>query len=167
MNKQNDFESILVPVINPEAHNFIFGQSHFIKTVEDIHELMVSSVPGISFGLAFAEASGPRLIRTTGTSKKMTELALKNVKNVGCGHTFFLFLENAFPINILPALKMVPEVVNIFCATANPAQVIIARSAQGSGVCGVIDGGSPLGTETPGEAKKRKEFLRSLGYKLS
>lgn len=155
-----------IAVKNPDAKNFIFGQTHFIKSVEDLHEALVSSVPGIQFGLAFCEASGPRKIRTSGTNDAMVKLALDNAKTVGAGHTFFIFLENAFPVNVLNSIKMVPEVCHIFCATANPVEVIVAQTKQGRGVLGVIDGGSPLGLETKEEVKKRKEFLRMIGYKL-
>ncbi len=155
----------LVPVHNPDAKNLIFGQSHFIKTVEDVHEVLVSTVPGIKFGLAFCEASGPRLIRSTGTDQKMEKLAVHNAEAVGAGHTFFLFLENAFPINVSNGIKMIPQIVRIFCATANPVQVIVAESDQGRGVMGVIDGGSPLGVETASDVKARKKFLRDIGYK--
>lgn len=158
-------KTVSVSIDNPENKNFIFGQSHFIKTVEDLHETLVSSVPGIQFGLAFSEASGPRLIRTSGTNKKMIDLAAKNALTIGCGHTFIIFLENAFPINVLRDIKLVPEVVTIFCATANATSVIIAEDSVGRGVLGVIDGGSPLGIEDTEEKKKRKEFLRTIGYK--
>jgi adenosine/AMP kinase len=157
----------IVPIENPQNHNLIIGQSHFIKTVEDIHEALISAVPNIKFGLAFCEASGPRLIRSSGTSGAMEQLAVGNAKAVGCGHTFFIFLENAFPINVTTAIKLVPEVVHIFCATANPVQVVVAKSTQGGGILGVIDGGSPLGVEDEPERKKRIAFLRTIGYKLS
>lgn len=156
----------VVKIENPDAKNFIFGLSHFIKTVEDLHEALVNTVPGIKFGLAFSEASGPRLIRTSGTSEEMIALAVKNAKSVACGHTFFIFLENAFPINVLHAVKMVPEVVRIFCATANPVEVIVARTTQGGGVLGVVDGGSPTTVETEKEVTMRKELLRKFGYKF-
>ncbi|HUD19006.1 MAG TPA: adenosine-specific kinase [Patescibacteria group bacterium] len=155
-----------IAVHNPEAKNFIFGQSHFIKTVEDLHETLAESVPGIKFGLAFCEASGPQLVRTSGTDKAMIDLAAKNALTVAAGHTFFIFLENAFPINVLSAIKNVSEVVTIFCATANPTEVIVAETKLGRGVLGVIDGGTPKGTESKVEEKKRKEFLRTIGYKL-
>lgn len=156
----------VVNIINPDNKSFIFGQSHFIKSVEDIHEAIVSSVPAVKFGLAFCEASGPCKIRVSGTSKDMENLAVKNAKAVGCGHTFFLFLDNAFPINVLPALSRVSEIVSIFCATANPLQVIVARTKQGGGVLGVVDGKSPQGIENSNEVKDRKKFLRNLGYKF-
>ncbi len=156
----------LVKITNPDGKNLIFGQSHFIKTVEDLHEAMVNAVPGIKFGLAFCEASGPRFIRTSGTDDGMVKLAVTNAELVGCGHIFFIFLENAFPINVLNAIKMVPEVVRIFAATANPLEVIVARSKQGGAVLGVVDGGSPLGIETKKDVVYRKDLLRKFGYKL-
>ena len=124
----------VVRIENPKAVNLIIGQSHFIKTVEDLHEALVNTVPGIKFGMAFCEASGPRLIRTTGTSDALVRLAVKNAKAVGCGHAFFIFLENAYPINVLNSIKIVPGVVRIFCATANPVEVIVARTEQGGGI---------------------------------
>lgn len=156
----------IIQVKNPDAKNLIFGQSHFIKTVEDLHEALTGAVPEIKFGLAFCEASGPRLIRSSGSDESMINLAVKNAKKVGCGHTFFIFLENAFPINVLNQVKMVPEVIRIFAATANPLQVIVGETEQGKGVLGVIDGGSPLGIEKAEDVKARKEFLRKIGYKL-
>jgi hypothetical protein len=156
----------IIKVINPAGVNLIFGQSHFVKTVEDLHELLVTSVPGVRFGLAFCEASGDRLVRTSGTSDGMVKLAAENAMTVGCGHTFFIFLENAFPINVLNAVKMTPEVARIFCATANQLEVVVAVSNQGRGVLGVIDGGAPLGIESKTDKTKRKAFLRKIGYKL-
>ena len=155
-----------VKIKNPDIKNLIFGQSHFIKTVEDLHEALVGAVPGIKFGLAFAEASGPCLIRTSGTDDAMVALAVANAKAVGCGHTFFIFLENAFPINVLNSVKMVPEVVRIFAATANPLEVIVARTKQGGAVLGVVDGGAPTGVEKEKDVRYRKELLRKFGYKL-
>lgn len=157
---------ISVKIKNPDGKNLIFGQAHFIKTVEDIHEALVGAVPGIKFGLAFCEASGPRLIRTSGTDETMVKLALTNAQAVGCGHTFFIFLENAFPINVLNAVKMVPEVVRIFAATANPMEVIVARTKQGGGVLGVVDGGHPTEVEKKSDVVFRSELLRKIGYKL-
>ena len=155
-----------VPIEKPEAINFILGQTHFIKTVEDIHEAMVTHVPGIQFGLAFCEASGKCLIRWTGTDDEMIELAQKNASAIAAGHTFILFLgEGFFPINVLNALKMVPEVCRIFCATANPTQVVVAETEQGRGVLGVIDGFSPKGVEGKDGIAWRKGFLRTIGYK--
>lgn len=156
----------LVNIKNPDSKNLIFGQSHFIKTVEDLHEAMVGAVPGIKFGLAFCEASGPCLIRTSGTDEAMVKLAVENAKLVGCGHTFFIFLENAFPINVLNAVKMVPEVVRVFAATANPLEVIVTRTKQGGAVLGVVDGGSPKDVETGKDILYRKKLLRTFGYKL-
>ena len=138
---------------NPENFNLILGQSHFIKTVEDVHELLINSVPGIEFGLAFCEASGPCLIRSSGTDDELVELAKNNAQNIGAGHSFIIFLKNAFPINILPGLKQVPEIGRIFCATANLVEVIIAENSQGRGILGVIDGEKPKGFE------KDKDFI--------
>lgn len=156
----------VITIYNPDAKNLIFGQAHFIKTVEDIHEVLVGAVPGIKFGLAFCEASGPRLIRTSGTDEAMIKLAATNAKAIGCGHTFFIFLENAFPINVLNTVKMVPEVVRIFSATANPLEVIVARTKQGGGVLGIVDGGAPTHVEKESDIIYRKELLRKFGYKL-
>lgn len=155
----------LVEIKKPENMNIIIGQTHFIKTVEDIHELMVGSIPGIEFGLAFCEASGPRLIRTSGTEKKLINIAANNAKAVGAGHSFFLVLGNAYPINILPRLKQVPEVVSIFCATANPLQVVLAETDEGRAILGVVDGWSPVGVEKEKDKVARKKFLRTIGYK--
>lgn len=153
-------------ITNPDGINLILGQSHFIKTIEDIHEILVQTVPDIKFGLAFCEASGPCLIRYTGTDDKLVKLAKDNISNIAAGHSFILFLGNVFPINILNALRNVPEVCNIFCATANPVQVLIAETDMGRGIAGVIDGFSPKGFEKEDDIKERKEFLRKIGYKL-
>ena len=156
-----------VAIEKPEAINFVLGQTHFIKSVEDIHEAMVSTVPGIKFGLAFCEASGKCLIRWTGTDEAMIELAKRNASAIGAGHTFLLFLgEGFYPVNVLNALKMVPEVCRIFCATANPTQVVIAETEQGRGVLGVVDGFLPQGVEDEEGIAWRKGFLRAIGYKL-
>lgn len=156
----------LVSIEKPEEINFVLGQSHFIKTVEDIHEALVSTVPGIRFGLAFCEASGKCLIRWSGTDEQMIELAQKNAQKIGAGHSFILFLGNGFyPINVLNAIRNVPEVCRIFCATANPTQVIVAQSEQGRGILGVIDGFSPQGIEGEEDIAWRKNFLRKIGYK--
>ena len=156
----------LIPIEKPEPINFILGQSHFIKTVEDIHEVLVTTVPNIKFGLAFCEASGKCLVRWSGTDDTMVDLAKKNALAVGAGHSFILFLgEGFFPINVLNAIKQVPEVAHIFCATANPTQVIVAESEQGRGILGVIDGSSPLGIEDEQGIAWRKGFLRMIGYK--
>jgi adenosine/AMP kinase len=157
----------LVAIEKPETTNFILGQSHFIKTVEDIHEALVTAVPGIKFGLAFCEASGECLIRHTGTDSDLIAMAQKNAQTIGAGHSFIIFLgEGFFPINVLKAVQGVPEVVAIFCATANPTQVIVAESEQGRGIMGVIDGFSPRGIESEEGIAWRKGFLRQIGYKL-
>ena len=156
-----------VKIEKPEPVNFILGQSHFIKTVEDMHETLVTSVPGIKFGLAFCEASGDCLVRWTGTDEAMIELAKQNAFAIGAGHSFILFLaEGFYPVNVLNAVKMVPEVTHIFCATANPTEVIVAESEQGRGILGVVDGFSPKGIEDDEGIKWRKGFLRMIGYKL-
>ena len=160
-------ELTTVAIEKPEAINFVLGQTHFIKSVEDIHEAMVTCVPGIKFGLAFCEASGECLIRCTGTDEEMIELAKRNAAAIGAGHSFILFLgEGFFPINVLNALKMVPEVCRVFCATANPTQVIVAEIEQGRGILGVVDGFSPKGVEGDEGIAWRKGFLRAIGYKL-
>lgn len=162
-----DINLSTVKIDKPENINFILGQSHFIKTVEDLHEALVTAVPGIKFGLAFAEASGPRLIRYSGTDEEMIKLANKNLKNIGAGHSFIIFLgEGFFPINVLKSIKNVPEVVNIFCATSNPTEVLVAETDGGRGIIGVIDGGTPNGIETEKDIIDRKDFLRKIGYKL-
>lgn len=155
-----------VKIKKPEDLNFIFGQSHFIKTVEDIHEVLVNAVPGIKFGLAFCESSGPCLVRSSGTDEKLVKLAEKNALKIGAGHTFIVFLGNAYPINVLNAIKGVPEVCRIFCATANSVEVIVGETEQGRAVLGVVDGNSPKGIEKKEDEKERKEFLRKIGYKL-
>lgn len=150
----------------PEGCNLIFGMSHFIKTVEDLHELMVNSVPGVKFGLAFSEASGDRLIRFSGNDDELANSAARNLMKIASGHCFLIFMKNAYPVNILPALKNVYEVVNVFCATANSVQALIARTEQGGGIVGVVDGEAPLGVEDEAARQKRHQFLRSIGYKL-
>lgn len=155
-----------VAVEKPADMNFILGQSHFIKTVEDLHEAIVTTAPAMKFGLAFCEASGPSLVRTSGNDERLTALARENAVRIACGHTFIVFLEGGFPVNILNAVKNVPEVCSIFCATANPAEVIVAETAGGRGIVGVVDGNVPKGVETPADADARKRFLRSIGYKL-
>jgi adenosine/AMP kinase len=156
----------LVSIQKPEEVNVILGQSHFIKTVEDLHETLIQSVPGLKFGVAFCEASGPRLIRFSGTDEEMTALARKTCADVAAGHFFAVFLNEAFPINVLNGIKMVPEVCRIFCATANPLQVIVVETPEGRGVAGVIDGETPLGEEGNDDRQKRHDFLRMIGYKL-
>jgi len=156
----------VVEIKNPKELNFILGQTHFIKSVEDLHEALVTAVPGIKFGLAFCEASGPCLIRRSGTDESLVNLAVKNAEAIGAGHMFIIFLDGSFPINVLPAIKAVPEVCHIFCATANPVQVIVAETEQGRGILGVIDGSSPKGIESEADIEDRKAFLRTIGYKL-
>jgi adenosine/AMP kinase len=160
-------ELTTVPIEKPEAVNFILGQSHFIKTVEDLHEAMVSAVPGIGFGLAFCEASGACLVRWTGTDDAMIELAKKNAMAISAGHSFIIFLaEGFFPINVLNAVKMVPEVCRVFCATANPTQVLVAETEGGRAILGVVDGFKPKGVENDEGIAWRKGFLRQIGYKI-
>ena len=157
----------IVTVEKPESINFILGQSHFIKTVEDIHEALVNTVPGIKFGLAFCEASGECLVRWSGTDPEMIELARKNALALSAGHSFIIFLANGFyPLNVINTLKNVPEVVRIFCATANPVQVIVAETEQGCGILGVVDGFRPKGVEDEQGISWRKGILRQFGYKL-
>ena len=150
----------------PEDANIIIGQTHFIKTAEDLYEVMVGAVPGIKFGLAFNEASGPCLVRAEGNNSELKALAIKNVKAIGAGHVFVIVLKDAFPINVLNAIKNCPEICSIFCATANEVEVVIAQTDLGRGVLGVIDGDSPKGVETDKDVQERKEFLRMIGYKL-
>ncbi|HEX9828708.1 MAG TPA: adenosine-specific kinase [Bacteroidota bacterium] len=155
-----------VTIEKPEATNFILGHSHFIKTVEDIYEAVVQTNPQMKFGVGFCEASGPALIRWVGNDQNLTELAKKNAMNLSCGHCFIVFMEDGFPINILNAIKSLPEVCTIFCATANPVEVVVAETEQGRGILGVIDGVRTKGIETEADIKTRKEFLRKIGYKL-
>lgn len=155
-----------VPVEKPADLNVILGQSHFIKSVEDIHEAVVTAVPGAKFCLAFCEASGPRLVRWSGTDADLTDLARRNAQAIGAGHTFILFLRDCFPINVLPAVRQVPEVCGIFCATANPLEVIVAETPRGRGILGVVDGAPPLGVEGEKDIAERKALLRRFGYKL-
>ena len=155
----------IVKIDKPEEMNLILGQSHFIKTVEDLHEVLVGTVPGIEFGLAFCEASGPALVRASGTSDELTELAKDNALALSAGHVFIILLRNAFPINVLNAVKMVPEVCRIYCASANPVEVIVAETEQGRGVLGVVDGVRPAGIESEADIEHRKQFLRQIGYK--
>lgn len=159
-------ELVTVKIQKPDEVNLILGQSHFIKTVEDIHEALVSSVPGIKFGLAFCESSGPALVRASGTDEELVELAKQNAMELGAGHCFLVLLRNAFPINVLNAIKQVPEVCHIYCATANPVEVVLAQTEQGRGILGVIDGLRTKGIETEEDVAKRKAFLRNIGYKL-
>ena len=156
----------VVKIEKPDDMNFILGQSHFIKTVEDIHEAIVNINPGIKFGLAFCEASQKALVRFSGNDDQLIQLAQKNALNLSCGHSFIIFLGNAFPVNILNAIKNVPEVARVFCATANPTEVLVAETVLGRGILGVIDGVKTKGIETDTDIKERKDFLRQIGYKF-
>ena len=160
-----DFKTKIVPVNIPEDTNVIFGMSHFIKTVEDIYETLVSSSTSLKFGVAFCEASMKRLIRTDGNDPVLIELASSAAFDVACGHTFFIYLRDGFPINVLSRVKAVPEVCSIFCATANPLQVIVIETIQGRGVLSVIDGETPLAIETDDDKAERVAFLKKIGYK--
>jgi adenosine/AMP kinase len=154
-----------IKIEKPDELNMILGHSHFIKTVEDLHEAMVNTVPGAKFGLAFCEASGPCLVRYTGTDDELVELAKKNAFRLSAGHSFILFMKDMFPVNVLNTIKQVPEVCRIFCATANPVEVLIAETDAGRGIIGVIDGFSSKGVETEEDVQERKGFLRMIGYK--
>jgi uncharacterized protein len=157
----------IVKIEKPDVINFILGQSHFIKTVEDLHEALVNTVPGLKFGLAFCEASDKCLVRWSGTDESMIELAKKNAQAIGAGHSFILFLgDGYFPINVLNSVKALPEVAHIYCATANPTEVLVAQTDQGRGILGVVDGFSPKGVENDGDIAWRKELLRKIGYKF-
>jgi len=155
----------VVKIKLPEECNVILGTTHFIKTVEDLYETLVNSVPNIKFGLAFCESSGECLVRVDGTDEELKEAAAKNALNLGCGHSFLIFLRNAYPINVLNAIKRVPEVCTIYAATANPLEVIVAETDQGRGILGVVDGLRPKGIEDEKGIQWRKEFLRKIGYK--
>ncbi|HVN48948.1 MAG TPA: adenosine-specific kinase [Bacteroidota bacterium] len=157
----------IVKIEKPEATNFILGQSHFIKTVEDIHEAIVQTNPQIKFGLGFCESSGPALVRFTGNDDILIEMAKQNAMALACGHVFIVFIEHGFPVNILNTIKNVPEVCNIYCATANPVEVIVAETEQGRGILGVIDGMKTQGVETDDDIKGRKSLLRKIGYKIA
>jgi uncharacterized protein len=159
-------ETTVVRIEKPEDLNFILGQSHFIKTVEDLYEAIVQTVPGMKFGIAFCESSGPALVRYAGNEPGLIELAQRNALNLSAGHSFIIFLDGGFPINVLNTIKSVPEVCRIFCATANPVEVIIAETEQGRGILGVIDGVKTKGIETETDIQNRKALLRKIGYKL-
>jgi hypothetical protein len=159
-------ELVTVKIIKPDEVNVILGQSHFIKTVEDLHESLVAAVPGIQFGLAFCESSGACLVRWTGTNEEMIDLAKSNGYALSAGHSFIIFLKNAYPINVLNAVKMVPEVCHIFCATANPVEVVLADTGSGRGILGVVDGLKAKGIEDDTGIAWRRGFLRTIGYKL-
>ncbi len=154
-----------IKIDKDEETNVIIGQSHFIKTVEDIYEAMVTTVPDIKFGVAFCEASGDRLIRFDGTDEQLEELAVKNAEKINAGHCFVLFIKDAFPINVLQRLKEVPEICRIYCATANPLEVIVAKTESGRGILGVIDGKPTVGVEDDKDKEERIEFLQNIGYK--
>jgi uncharacterized protein len=160
-------ELLTVKIEKPDEINLILGQSHFIKTVEDLHEALVTCVGGIKFGLAFCEASGPCLVRASGTDPELLALAQRNALNLAAGHAFLILLRNVFPINVLNAVKNVPEVCRIFCATANPVEVIVAATEQGRAILGVVDGFPSKGIETEHDIEERKALLRRFGYKLS
>jgi adenosine/AMP kinase len=155
-----------VAIDNPEELNLVLGQSHFIKTVEDLHEVLAQSSASLSFGLAFCEASGPRLVRSSGNDDGLVALAERNALAIGAGHSFIVFLRGGFPVSVLNAIKLVPEVCRIFCATVNPAEVIVGETEQGRAILGVVDGSSPLGVETPADVDERRALLRRFGYKL-
>jgi len=159
-----DIESVAIEI--PEGCNIILGQTHFIKSIEDLYEIIATTVPQAKFGIAFTEASGPCLIRTEGTDHELVNVCVQNLQKMGAGHVFCIILKNAFPINVLNQIKNCPEVCRIFCATANPVEAIIASSSQGKGVLGVIDGFPPKGVEAAEDKAHRKEFLRKIGYKL-
>lgn len=159
-----EFKSIKLEI--PDGCNVILGQTHFIKTAEDLYEIIITTVPNARFGIAFTEASGPCLIRTEGNDKGLIEVCVKNLQAVGAGHVFCILLRDAYPINVLNQIKNCAEVCTIFCATANPVEVIVATTSQGSGVAGVIDGSAPKGVETSEDRTIRQEFLRKIGYKL-
>jgi len=155
-----------VRIEKPEDLNFILGHSHFIKTVEDLHEALVQAGAHLRFGLAFCESSGPCLIRRSGNDAELVRLAVANAGAIGAGHSFIVFLEGGFPVSVLNAVKSVPEVCRIFCATANPVEVVLAETEQGRAILGVVDGSSPLGVETEQDVAERKALLRRFGYKL-
>jgi len=157
---------VSVTIEKPETVNLILGQAHFIKTVEDLHEALVTAVPGVAFGLAFCESSGPCLVRWSGTDQELVELARRNALAIGAGHSFVILLRNCYPINVLPAIRQVPEVCSIYCATANPVDVVLSETPRGRGILGVVDGQSPKGVEQESDIAARKALLRQFGYKL-
>ena len=158
-------ELSLVPIEKPDELNLVLGQAHFIKTVDDLHEALAGSSPQLRFGVAFCESSGPRLVRRSGNDGELVELAVRNMRAIGAGHAFLVFLREGFPVNVLNQLKQVPEVCRIYCATANPVEVVVAETRQGRAILGVVDGGAPLGVETEADVAARRELLRRLGYK--
>jgi len=158
-------ETKSVPIRFPEGANIILGQSHFIKTVEDLYEILISAVPGMKFGVAFCEASGPCLIRFDGNDAELKAAAVKIASDVGAGHSFVIVMTDGFPINVLNAVKTCPEVCRVYCATANPVEAIVVETGQGRGILGVVDGGSPRGVENEDDIRARRAFLRTIGYK--
>ncbi|MCL4510662.1 MAG: adenosine-specific kinase [Bacteroidetes bacterium] len=156
----------VVNIEKPDDVNFILGQSHFIKTIEDLHEAIVQTVPQMKFGIGFCESSGPALVRFSGNDDELIEMAKKNALSLSAGHSFVIFMRDGFPVNILNTIKNIPEVVNIYCATGNPAQIVVAETGQGRGILGVIDGVRSKGIETETDKKARHDFLRKIGYKL-
>lgn len=154
-----------VRIEKPDDVNVVVGQAHFIKTVDDLHEVLAGASPHLRFGIAFCEASGPRLVRRSGNDPALVDLAVRNAQAIGAGHAFVVFLREGFPVNVLNALKLVPEVCAIFCATANPVELLVAATEAGRGIVGVVDGGSPLGVEGEAQVAERRELLRRLGYK--
>lgn len=161
-----EFDTEIVKLEVPKDCNLILGQSHFIKTVEDLHEAIINTVPGAEFGLAFSEASGDCLVRKSGNNEDLVKKAGEKMFEIGCGHSFLIYIKNAFPINIIQRIRTVPEVVNLYCATANPVQVLIAETKQGRGIIGVIDGFKPQGIESKEDEVSRKKVLREWGYKF-
>jgi adenosine/AMP kinase len=159
-------ELSIIPIEKGEELNLILGQAHFIKTVEDLYEALVGSSPHLRFGLAFCESSGPRLVRRAGNDEELVELAVQNARAIGAGHSFIVFIREGYPVNVLNQVKQVPEVCRVYCATANPVQVVIAETSQGRGILGVVDGASPLGVETQEDVASRRDLLRAIGYKL-
>ncbi len=157
---------VTVPVEKPEEVNLILGQAHFIKAVDDLYEALAGSSPHLRFGVAFCESSGPRLVRRAGNDRELVELAVRNALAIGAGHSFVVFLREGYPVNVLNQVKAVPEVCRVYCATANPVEVVIAETPQGRAVLGVVDGSSPLGVETEEDVAARRDLLRSIGYKL-
>ena len=159
-------ELLTVPIEKPDDVNVIVGQSHFIKTVEDLHEALAGTSARLKFGIAFCESSGPRLVRRSGNDPALVDLAVKNALAVGAGHSFFVFLRQGYPVNVLNQVKMVPEVCRVFCATANPVEILVARTPRGRGIVGVVDGEPPLGVEQEKDVQERHALLRKIGYKL-
>ncbi|MGE5274083.1 MAG: adenosine-specific kinase [Verrucomicrobiota bacterium] len=159
-------ELITVPIEKPEELNLILGQAHFIKTVEDLYEALAGSSPHLRFGIAFCESSGPRLVRRTGNDEELVEIAVRNALAIGAGHSFIVFMREGYPVNVLNAVKQVPEVCRVYCATANAVEVVLVETSQGRAILGVVDGASPLGVETEEDVAIRHDLLRAIGYKL-